>query len=251
MPAEPERREYPKPPIAEGLCQITFARPLAWSVATPGLLWERLRAAYPTEPEAQDQVAASVQAGEASAGPSLALNRIEQRFIYRDADQQRLVVANRSSLSANSLPPYEGWISLRARVEEAINALSNTVPVEPVERVSLRYINRIVLPGGRLDTDDYFKLNIRTADEGSATFKAFMHRVESVLADEVTVVISTFATIQATEHENPFLLDLEVQRHSMNTTSVDEILQVADELKVIENREFESAITDKTRGLFE
>jgi uncharacterized protein (TIGR04255 family) len=121
--------------------------------------------------------------------------------------------------------------------------------LEPVERVSLRYINRIELPPVQLDTDDYFKLTIRTADEGRASFVSFMHRVESAL-DTATLMISTFASMQRSETENPFLLDLDVQRHGLNTTDLAEILRIADELKVIENREFESAITDKTRELF-
>jgi uncharacterized protein (TIGR04255 family) len=251
VPNQPERREYAHPPIAEGIAQINFVRPLKWSVATPGLLWERLRDDYPADPEAQDQIAASVQVGDASAGPNVAINRVEQRFLYRDAGRNRLVVANRASLSANSLPPYEGWPNLRARFESAISALSETVPLEPVERVSLRYINRIALPGGRLDTDDYFNLDIRTANEGRASFRSFIHRVESVLEDGATLVISTFATMQPSEEESPFLFDLDVQRNGLNSTNVEEILQIADELKVIENREFESAIKDKTRELFQ
>lgn len=100
---EQERREYPTPPIAEALAQITFAKPLGWNVATPGLLWERLRSDYPVEPEVQEQVAASVQVGDAAPGPSLAWNRGDQRFLYRHEDQRRFVVANRATLSANSL----------------------------------------------------------------------------------------------------------------------------------------------------
>lgn len=249
MPEEYERREYPNPPIAEALCQVTFARPLSWSVATPGLLWEQLRAEYPTEPEAQDQIAASVQIGDAS--PNVSVNRGEPRYLYADAEKQRLVVANSGFVSANSVPPYEGWPALRGRLESAISALQAIVPLQPVASVALRYINRIVLPAAeRIETDVYFRINIRTAREGSASFRNFMHRVESILDDDGTLLISTFATMPPTENGFPVLLDLDVQRPGLNTTDISEVLEIAEYLHDVENREFESAITDETRKLF-
>ena len=248
MPDEYPRREYPNPPIAEALCQVTFARPLAWSVATPGLLWERLRDDYPTEPEAQDQISASVQTGDDN--PNVALNRGEQRFIYRDEERQRLVVANRTFISANSLPPHEGWPALRGRLEAAIRALGDTVTLQPVERVGLRYINRVVVPGPEINTDDYFNIGIRTARQGDAPFQSFMHRVESIL-DPTTIIMSTFATLKPADDTNiPFLLDFDLMRVGLDTTDLAEILKAADELHYAEHQEFESAITDETRKLF-
>lgn len=246
------RPQYPNPPIQEALCQITFAEPLAWNVATPGLLFERLRGHYPQEPESQEQLEATVQVDNGAQGShNVAFNRGQQRFIYRDDSRTRLVVASPLTFSANSLPPYEGWPGLRDRFEEAIAHLAEVTPLKPVVRVALRYINRISIAEPSLDTDDFFKVTVRTADNGNATFKGFMHRVESVLDDE-TVIVSTFATMDNPDpHESTFLLDLDCRRADLELEEVSEILEVADNLKVIENREFESCITDATRELFQ
>lgn len=252
MPTQYERREYANPPIAEALCQVTFAHPLAWNVATPGLLWERLRDDYPTEPEAQEQIAASIQTGDDNSGANLAVDRGEQRYIYRDAERQRLVVANRRVLSANSLPPHEGWPALRDRLESAVRAVEAEAGLQPVERVSLRYINRILVPGPVINTDDFFTISIRTAREGEAAFQSFMYRVQSVLDDVGTVIMTTFATLQQSDERGiPFLLDLDVMRPALDTTDVADILKIADDLHDIEYQEFESAITEETRRLFD
>jgi uncharacterized protein (TIGR04255 family) len=249
MTEQHERTEYANPPVAEALCQLNFADPLRWNVATPGLLWERLREDYPDDPEAQDQIAASVQIGSTEAS-GVALNRGDQRFIYRDNEHQRLVVANSNYISVNSLPPHEGWPALRQRVEAAVGALSDTVPLQPVQRVALRYINRIVVPERQINTDDYFNIDIRTALDGKAMFRSFIYRVESVLDDRDTLMISTFATLQGDENALTFLLDQEAVRSGLSISNVTEMLEVADELHNYQIQEFESMITDKTRDLF-
>lgn len=247
------RREYPHPPIEEGICQATFAQPLDWSVATPGLLFERMRDAYPVAPEEQAQLAASLDVGQGAPGSaSLAVNRGPHRYIFRDESKARLVVANETSISANSLKPYEGWPSLRERFKAALETLESVTPLPPVSQLSIRYINRIEVPlvDGRADTDEYFRLTVRTAEEGRASFLGFLHRVESMLTDGRTRVVSTFATLESNPERFSFLMDLDFVRPGLALGTIDEILIQADELKDLENREFESCITDRTRELF-
>jgi uncharacterized protein (TIGR04255 family) len=245
-----DQPHYANPPVEEGLCQVQFSAPLAWSVATPGQLFEAVRHAYPADPEAQDQLAASFQVQNAS--PTLALNRGAQRYIYKDETATRLLIASPTTLSVNSLRPYEGWSALRQRLHEAMSSLASVLPLPSISQVSLRYVNRIVVPTkAGVDTDDYFNLTVRTAEQGRASFVGFMHRVESILTDESTRVISTFATIEAPEDQVHFLLDLEFRSSNLpETATVDDVLSVADDLKLKENAEFESCLTDKARGLF-
>lgn len=245
-----ERREYPNPPIEEALCQVTFAEKLAWSVATPGLLFEALRKEYPQEPQAQDQIQASLQIQGESQGPSFALNRGSQRFVYKDETGKRLILVSPETLSVNSLRPYEGWPNLRNRFQQALELLGSVLEMKPVAKVGLRYINRIVMPLAA-DTDDYFDIVVRTAEQNAATFVNFMHRVESVLSDMQTRVVSTFATLQeSTPDAQQILLDYDFTRENLSTTDIQELLDIADDLKLKENREFESSIKDKARELF-
>lgn len=242
---------YPNPPIEEGLCQVTFSEPLRWSVATPGRLHEALKAGYPLEPEAQDQVAASLQVPANEAGPTFAFNRGPQRFIYKDETGARLLVASPLTASVNSLRPYEGWNGLRTRLRAALETVSQVATLPPIVQVSLRYINRIVIPEPRFNSDDYFNLKVQTAQGGKASFAGFLYRVESVLTDQVTRVTSTFATVDAPAGQASFLLDLDFRRSGLALADLDDIVAVADDLKAKENREFEDSITDETRKYFQ
>lgn len=248
------RVEYPNPPIEEALVQFTYAEPISWNVATPGLLFERLRSAYPEDPEAQEQIQASF---EGPAGPStpanLSVNRGDPRYIYRDRTRRRLLVCNQHMLSANSLRPYESWPRLRERIAEAVDTVGPVVATPRVTRVSLRYINRIVVEQLQVNTDDYFKVGIHTVNGGSAMLGGFIHRVQSII-DDNTIAISTFASVETERPElsaHGFLLDLDFQRNLPEPTEISDALTHADELKELENREFEDCITDATRELFQ
>jgi uncharacterized protein (TIGR04255 family) len=248
-----KRREYPNPPITEGLVQFTFSERLPWNVATPGLLFEKLREQYPKDPDGQEQVQARFGINEPRKGEAgFSVTRGEQRFIYSDSSGTRLLVANAITASANSLKPYEGWPSLRERFVAGIHSLDEVAKIPGISTVHIRYINTIEIQGSHavpVDTDDYFTIPVRTARSGAASFEGFIQRVKSVL-ENGTELVSTFATL---ENDEPygfmFLLDLEVVR-AVDKLDVESALAVANELKEIENDEFESSITDKARELF-
>lgn len=242
------RPSYENPPIEEAVCQVTFAAPIPWNVAIPGLVFERLRDKYPSDPEGQRQLQAALQPGDS--GASFAVESGQERYVYRDSVGARLVILGQDNLSVNCLRPYEGWPSLRDRLEHAISRVSDVVALPPVRRVENRYLNRIVLPGPPFNTDDYFTAEVRTANQGRASFRRFVNQVESVLDDGITVVVSTLATLAGDGEGSPFLLDLNIYREDLQLTAPEEILATADALKVIENAEFESWITDETRRLF-
>jgi uncharacterized protein (TIGR04255 family) len=244
-------RKYPNPPIEEGLCQVRFAEPLTWSVATPGVLFEKLRDRYSAEPEAQEQVGATLQVGAEAPTPTFAVNRGPQRFIYKNPEGTRLLIANPHTFSVNSLRPYEDWENLRVRFRNGLETLRSVLPIPPVTEVTLRYVNRIFIPDPAADTDEYFNISVRTPEEGRAFYAGFVLRVEAILTDNVTRALSTFATIDTQPTGHNYLLDLEFRRLNLSLTDLDEIVAVADELKLKENAEFEGSITDKTRGLFQ
>lgn len=250
--SDDERREYQDPPIVEALCQFTFAKQLEWNVAIPGQLFEKLRSNYPKSPASQEVVQASFtpQANEGDA--NLTVNRGEQRILYSDKTGSRLFIANSVAASANSLRPYEGWPSLRRRLVDGFERLNEVVSVPGVSRVSIRYINRISVPLQAVDTDEYFTIPVRTAEAGKAGYSGFVSRVESVLRDGKTQANTIFASMPS---ENPsevnFLLDFEFYRDYNIPIELEGAYTDADELKVAENQEFESSITDKARELFQ
>lgn len=242
--------DYPKPPIEEALCSVTFSPPLTWSVATPGQLFEKIKDHYPQPPEGQEQMQAQLQLVSPQALNGITLNSTGQRFIYKDPSGTKLLIAGQNAVSVHSLRPYEGWPALRERLRLALDSVHAVTPLTTATMISLHFINKIVMPHPMVNTDDFFNITVRTAEEGKATFAGFIQRTESRLTDGVTRAIETFATLPSSGDTTEFLLDLDFQRHDLTLDEVDGVLIVADQIKVQENMEFESCLKEPTRALF-
>lgn len=249
------RVEYANPPIVEGLCQFNFAAPISWSPILPGMFFERIKATYPAEPEVQQQVQANVEFQNDAAGQAqFTVGQGDQRLIYKSRDLTRLAVLASSTIGVNSLPPYEGWPSLHERLESLLQRTKSVIGSPEIGAVSVRYINRIFIPTRDPQAlSDYFTIPYHVVGHPKSSLSAVFQRVETIQPDGISRGIMTFVSVETTEAESDgqaFLLDLEFRRELPTSASFDVALSVADELKAMENAEFESCITDSTRGLF-
>jgi uncharacterized protein (TIGR04255 family) len=251
--AQVGRIEYDHPPIVEALCQFNFATPLAWSPILPGMYYERIRAEYPTDPEVQQQVQANVQFPNDAAGAQLTVGQGDQRLIYRNKSLDRLIVLGPSQISANSLPPYEGWPNLAERFERALAKAKPIIKEAQVGAISVRYINRIFIPDlDPASSGEFFNIPHRAVGGGDVVDSLFQ-RVESTLSDGITQGVMTFAIVDPHEDESDgeaFLLDLEFRRALDAPMDFESAMAIASDLKAMENAEFEACITDRTRELF-
>lgn len=242
------RREYSNPPIVEVICQVTFAEPVSWSAASPGLLYSRIRSEYPAEPKAQTAIEATVDASDGQ----FQVSRGNQRFVYSNSEQNRRLVANENSLSANALQPYEKWDSLSGRFRAALDVYRDEFGTFTPRSVSLRYINRIIVPGVSVATTDYLNVPVVTAHQPDARVRTFVSRSESTSPQTSIETTVTFASVaHAVEGESAFILDIELATAAPVDVNVDGLVELAHQLHKWENHEFESSITDKCRKLFE
>ena len=243
------RREYPNPPVLEAICLVSFAKPVPWSAATPGLLYGRIRSEYPAAPTAQTAIEATIDGGEGQ----FQVGRGAQRIVYSNDAQNRRVVANETTLSVNALPPYEHWPSLAKRFREAIDIYREEIAEFVPASVSLRYINRVVIPGESVETTDYFNVPVVTTHQPGARVHGFLSRSQSRSPETSIATTVTFANVVGhdVEGESAFILDIDLTVPVSADVSVEGLGEHAAELHRWENHEFESSITDKCRELFE
>lgn len=242
------RREYPNPPIVEVILQVAFAEPVSWSAASPGLLYSEIRKAYPAEPKAQTAIEAEIN-GETS---NLQVGRGAQRIIYSNDEQNRRIVANETNLSVNALLPYEQWESLAERFQAAMTSYQKAIAKFTPKTVSLRYINKIVVPFKEVDLSTYFTVPIAFSHRKDAVLRNFVSRTESLCEDDGIGITVTFGS--AAGHDVPeqsaFILDIDLEVPAPADADFSALCELASQLHHWENNEFESSITENSRELF-
>src|SRR5262249_23262099 len=146
-----ERRRYRNPPIEEALCELRFVPGPEADSTAPARFYERAKSSYSGKPQTQPFVAAHLQFEPQTAGSQMAMRQEGVKVLFPDAQGRRLVGLGKHLLSVHVLRPYPGWQEFRCRIEEALKAYQEADPPTGVQRIAVRYINRIEIQNEVVD----------------------------------------------------------------------------------------------------
>lgn len=251
-------QSYKNPPIEEAMCEFTFAAvaPGAqWDLTLPGRIQQHpnIRNVYdgPSRQQHVQQVIA-----EAASPANFALSTALLRVILPTPDNAAVLGIGPNTLSVSSMKPYEGWSRFRPRIETALAAYREVARPSQIERITLKYVNRIVAPSPGAATAAQYLGDMAASHDFelsdgvivSARLNGYNYRKEFLTPDKAKILV-TQATIEpANPATSEFLLDIELL--------LDETLQFQDAtvkleaLHATEGAVFESFITDEARRLF-
>lgn len=245
----PERR-YRKPPVLETLCEIYFADS-AWDDTVPGAFYERVKNDFPQKRRRE------IQQAEIALGPAEAKAGVRRlppwmQFVSESGD--RMIQIAENLLVVNQLRPYPHFEEWQPVVHDALQIYKELTQPKKVARLGLRYINRVVIPGARVQMEDYFTIYPNLPPGLGDTHGSFLVRVEVPQFEQGHTVLVTFGTVppqQPGQDEQVFMLDL------YDILQVDKVLEEVDikeEILGAHNNivmAFEDSITGRLRDLFE
>ena len=124
--------------------------------------------------------------------------------------------------------------------------------VEPngMNRVGVRYINRIAIPGANIRVEEYLKcahLEMRGLPEH---YVNFVSQVEYLYHDEARLRLS-YGLLEASSNVVECLLDLVVIWQDNTPIESEASLEIASDLHDRAGSAFEAVVTDKARELFD
>lgn len=243
-----DRRVYRSDPIQEAFCELQFRLPMTGWALVPGLLYDRLRDVYPAVPTQDGPI---LNAGPNPLGPDgqqfqLVIGQgipSRIRLCNEDNTEQLLIAGN--SVSINCLRPYTGWENFRERIVRVLTTLNEIFQDGfDVQRIGVRYINKVDSPLG--DVDRYFGVKPVRLSDSPLRLANFICRSElPTIDDENTLIIVTFSSAFG---DKSIVLDLDaISKNITNLTSVDDCLVLIDRLREMERDAFEMSITDEAR----
>ncbi|MDZ8138243.1 MAG: TIGR04255 family protein [Nostoc sp. DedQUE04] len=249
------RRQYSNPPIEEAVCELRFAPGQAWNFTVPGLFYEKARDLYTGEPSEQNSIATEFKFSRMQVvSPEVTLTQDLPKFLFPSADGTKLVGVGPNLLSIHSLRPYEGWDEFSKRIEQALQLYLEVAKPVGITRISLRYINRIVIssPDQAIDLSDYVNIYPQLPDDLPSHISEFVTQAELIYEDIPAKLAITLSDSEPQPGEVVFILDLDIsQAWVEKPLSFEEVLSNLHELKSREGQVFESLITDRTRELFD
>jgi uncharacterized protein (TIGR04255 family) len=240
-------RKYKNPPFVEAVCEFRLTQDTQWDLTVPGLFYERVKHDFPHREQRVIQEFGVTLDPE---GLQQAIRATERVMMFAP-DRKMLVQLGPRLLVINALKPYPTWQGFKPRIEMAWKALQEVVEVKGLERIGLRYINRIEFPSQAVEREEYFEFYPfigRRLPQQVASFHAIAEFRYTDDRDRCRVQLVAAA---GTEARTAVILDIDYFVARPRAVDVSHGLNWVEEAHSQVEEVFEGCITDRLRAMFE
>jgi len=149
---------YNNSPIIESVCEIKFTEDTPWDITVPGLIFEDIKTQYP-EKKQRTTHEISVSQMDKDNSKSLPLLKRQDAAIFLTGDEKSQIQVGPRTLLVSRLKPYSNWEDFKSQISYAFEKLSGRVELKGIQRIGLRYINKIEIQtgNGNVNLDRFFE----------------------------------------------------------------------------------------------
>ena len=176
---------------------------------------------------------------------------VGHKLITRSADGKNLAQLGPTFLAVNRLNPYVGWgESFRDTILARLGEAQGVYALKEVERVGLRYINKIDFPETNLRWSEWFAVTLPVPGGLGNCGGNFQFHFEQQLAANIYAVINFLSLPKRVDSgRTSVILDIDVSwQGKENLNAISAVLERVHEPHHIL---FEGYLLDKTRDLFQ
>jgi uncharacterized protein (TIGR04255 family) len=245
----PPARIYSAAPIISAIIELRFDSPVSDQVREN--VSKKLAQHYPLHEEiVQHFVQVQAQAHAVNT-QAIIHGRISRRM---NADANEIVNVGSETLSTELTAPYPGWDSLFGRLKSDWSTAKKVWGYRKIQRIGVRFINRIDLQngvGGVVDYEKYLNLRINLPEDFPPIARydlAFQLDMEDI---KCGATIRSGIEPPAVPGSTSFSLDLDVFRIVDVPQQEKDVYKLLAGMRSAKNNLFETFITDAAREVFD
>lgn len=171
------------------------------------------------------------------------------RGVRFTSDDDKYVCAfNREGLVVSRLEPYETWELFRDEAMRLWDLHARLGQPSIIERIGLRFINRIPLPSGKIEFSDFLETAPKPPRNVNLPIIEFLHK-DSFSVPETSFQVNIVRTLQrpsTPETRNyALILDIDVYSHETISPNSKTIKEVLENMRKLKNHVFVGSITSE------
>jgi uncharacterized protein (TIGR04255 family) len=244
--------QFNNPPIQEALLDIQVALPGDVTLDTLKKFHAGLETRFPEKKE-RISWQQGFQISGAGAPPTVSSSHSVDGYLFASKAEGKVVQARCDGFTFNKLRPYSNWETFNAEAKELWQRYVELAHPASVQRVVLRYLNRIALPLPLRDLREYCPLFPDLPPALPQGMSEFFLRVALPVADApcVSIVTLTFEPPTPGATVLNLIFDNEAA-YGFNSLNVDTeaIWSKLAELRDLKNKVFDASLTEKAKELF-
>jgi uncharacterized protein (TIGR04255 family) len=234
----PDETPYPKAPITEALIDIRVTLPGEITLADLARVNIGEDVGYP---QRRNQFA-----GEARIAIGEQLGATTQQthngYVFVSSDERQIVQVRLDGFTFSRLAPYDRWEIFQEEAHRLWTLYRLAAEPVSINRVAVRYINRLDLPFPMEDLRDY----LRTVPEVSP---ALPQELSSYVM-HLEIPQEDIGASPPDQNTASVLLDIDLFRVFETSIGEGELWRLLDQFRIRKNEVFEACITDAARELF-
>jgi uncharacterized protein (TIGR04255 family) len=240
-----QRRVYNKPPVQEIVCDFRFKSAPVPLVAIAQLL--DVFEDYPSIIENFDLKLKSPKWD----GNSFSIHESLHRVVrMTHQEETSMVQFGEGMLAFNQIGAHHGWEHFRENLLQVYSSYRQIVQPESLQQITLRYLDRIDIPGEQINAQDYFRI-VPPQPEGMGTASFFSQTMEIPCHDKETLRIN-ISRLKSEDPEIGLSVMMDLHFFVLHGLATDEdLLNALERAHCAISDHFELSITDETRKLFD
>jgi uncharacterized protein (TIGR04255 family) len=167
----------------------------------------------------------------------------------QSADGRYIAQFNRDGFVFSRLQPYESWDQFKEEAMRLWNVHAELAKSPEVQRLGVRFINRITLPVGEVRLEDYLLVPPQPPAELDLQIMGFFHQ-DNLLVTGHPYAIKIVRTVQPPQAPGPdgggLILDIDVSTTEPFEQRTDDIDKRLAEMRWLKNKVFYSSLTKGT-----
>lgn len=240
---------YNAPPIIEAVIGISFASPIDQKKIDT--VNTRFKINYPNYQLVSNYgVAVNIPTDNVN---QLTTN-INKKNGYRHSslDMTELLVLWESSFSLSQLAPYKGWEHFFSRFVSDWNIWKKTVGFQEIQRIGVRFINRIDIPvKNSLVLHEEFLNVYPNLPKILDPIDAYAVQASMNFPDiDCVLKINSAAVPSPILDHVAFVIDIDISKEVNPPQNDKEIFDLLNVIRIKKNEVFESCVSDRARELF-
>jgi uncharacterized protein (TIGR04255 family) len=246
-----QTKRYRNAPITEAVIEIRVQPPAQVESAVLQRLAESLKSDFPKQAAMQFLEMGIARQPDQTFQQKLAQSIVG--FRLSKADDSRVLQIRTEGFAFSHLAPYTDWSTFRAEAQPLWKRYREVQPQAKLTRCALRYINRIDIPGARIEEYDYFELYAKVPETLPHQDVIGMNLNLQMPQQDLQCVANVGQAL--VEPVKPghisFILDIDIFRLGIEDWDDEATWAFLDKLRDRKNEIFEACITDRTRELID
>jgi uncharacterized protein (TIGR04255 family) len=244
---------YNSPPIIEAVCEFKFGKDTKWDITIPGIIYNEVMSVFPhKEQHAIQEVNVSTENNAPTKKP---MARTQIRTInlarFLSEDKKAIIQVGERVLLVSRLTPYQSWYDFNNHIKYAFKALSQKVTINSIQRIGLRYINRIVVPKKDMRLGDYFEFRPFLGERLRKPYTSFIVGCIFPFNDgRDSCKVELSQAVAESSEVSAFVLDIDYSLSKPQGIDVDQSLEWVDRAHEEIEGIFEACISRSLRELF-